>query len=71
MGDSDCGTDRNNDGDPCGLGDLCGAFPVRIAPRALAVGEGESVTNVDFSVSRRLLRTVIDQVETEAAESGG
>ena len=59
------GTDRNDDGDACGLGDLCGAFPVRIAPRSVAVDEGESVTNMDFSVSRRLLRTVITQTNID------
>ncbi len=66
------GTDRNGDGDPCGFGDLCGAFPVRIAPTSVAVGDDESVPDVDFSVSRRLLRTVITltSVDTDASDGG-
>lgn len=66
------GTDRNEDHPPCGLGDMCGAFPVRISPTAVTVGGGESVANVDFGVSRRLLRTVITltSVDTDASDGG-
>lgn len=52
------GTDRNDNGIICELGDLCGAWPILILRLPVTVNAGDQLTGRDFTVTRRLLRRV-------------
>jgi len=50
------GTDRDNDGFICEIGDLCGALPSTIQPQILTLEPGQELANTDFSVARLILQ---------------
>lgn len=52
------GTDRDDDGFICDIGDLCGALPSTLEPDVIRVESGQELDDVDFSVARLVLEEV-------------
>jgi serine protease len=50
------GTDRNDDGYICDLGDLCGALPSVIEPQVLKLSPGQQIQHADFGVAELVLQ---------------
>ncbi len=58
------GTDRDDDGFICDVGDLCGAVPSLIEPGVVQVDSGEIRENIDFSVAAVVLQQVTAERDT-------
>jgi serine protease len=58
------GTDRDNDGVVCEVGDLCGAWPSLIQPQSVTVSAGQAVPGANFSVSPRALKQISSGVDS-------
>ncbi len=51
------GTDRDNDGYICDIGELCGGYPSSIEANAIIVSPGDNITGIDFPIGELIFQT--------------